>query len=46
MFDILKPWPIRKLEAIPGGAGIVLDDAAAGILGALVLFAAGWFNLY
>jgi phosphatidylglycerophosphatase A len=30
-FDILKPPPVRQLEAIPGGAGIVLDDAAAGV---------------
>lgn len=30
-FDILKPYPIRKLERIGGGAGIVLDDLLAGI---------------
>ena len=46
LFDILKPPPVRQLEAVPGGAGIVLDDAMAGIYAALVLFAAGWFNLY
>ena len=45
-FDIWKPPPVRQLERIPGGAGIVLDDAMAGIYAALVLFAAGWFNLY
>ncbi len=33
LFDILKPWPIRALDRkIRGGAGIMLDDAAAGIL--------------
>ncbi len=32
LFDIFKPWPIRKLEALPAGAGIMLDDVAAGIL--------------
>jgi len=32
LFDILKPWPIRKLEALPAGTGIMLDDVAAGIL--------------
>ncbi len=32
LFDILKPWPIRKLEAFPAGTGIMLDDVAAGIL--------------
>jgi phosphatidylglycerophosphatase A len=29
-FDIVKPPPVRQLEAIPEGAGIVLDDVAAG----------------
>jgi phosphatidylglycerophosphatase A len=32
LFDIFKPWPIRKLEALPAGTGIMLDDVAAGIL--------------
>jgi phosphatidylglycerophosphatase A len=30
-FDILKPPPIRQLEKLPEGTGIVLDDVAAGI---------------
>jgi phosphatidylglycerophosphatase A len=30
-FDILKPSPVRQLEAVPEGAGIVLDDVAAGL---------------
>ena len=46
LFDVIKPPPARQLENVPGGAGIVLDDVAAGIYAALVLFAAGWFNLY
>lgn len=37
VFDITKPWPVRKLEALPGGTGIVADDLAAGVYGALVL---------
>lgn len=45
IFDILKPPPIRLIERIPGGAGIVLDDMMAGIYAALVLFLLGWFNL-
>jgi len=44
-FDILKPPPIRLIERIPGGAGIVLDDMMAGVYAALVLFLLGWFNL-
>jgi phosphatidylglycerophosphatase A len=31
LFDIWKPWPIRKLEALPNGTGIMLDDVAAGL---------------
>ena len=30
VFDIVKPPPVRQLEALPDGAGIVLDDVAAG----------------
>jgi len=29
-FDIIKPPPVRQLERLPEGAGIVLDDVAAG----------------
>jgi phosphatidylglycerophosphatase A len=37
LFDITKPWPARQLEHLPGGWGIVLDDLAAGMYGAIVL---------
>jgi phosphatidylglycerophosphatase A len=39
-FDIVKPPPVRQLEALPEGAGIVLDDVAAGLyaLGVVHLF--------
>ena len=36
LFDITKPGPIRRLEALPEGTGIMLDDVAAGIF-ALIL---------
>jgi len=36
LFDIFKPWPIRKLEALPAGTGIMLDDIAAGLFALLV----------
>ena len=29
--DILKPWPCRGLQSIPGGRGIVIDDFVANI---------------
>jgi phosphatidylglycerophosphatase A len=46
LFDIWKPVPVRQLEALPGGLGIVADDVMAGVYAALVLFLAGCFNLY
>jgi len=41
LLDIYKPFPIRRLERLPGGAGVVLDDLAAGILANLILHGAG-----
>jgi phosphatidylglycerophosphatase A len=37
LFDILKPFPIRRLEKVEGGAGIVLDDLLAGVYGNVCL---------
>lgn len=37
VLDIAKPWPIRKLEKLHGGIGIMADDVAAGIIGAIGL---------
>jgi phosphatidylglycerophosphatase A len=36
-FDILKPPPIRRLEALPEGTGIVVDDLAAGVYALIVV---------
>ena len=30
-FDIVKPFPLRRLEALPGGTGIMMDDVGAGL---------------
>lgn len=35
-FDILKPFPLRRLEKLPRGTGIMMDDVGAGLY-ALVL---------
>jgi phosphatidylglycerophosphatase A len=35
VFDITKPPPVRQLEKLPEGVGIVLDDVAAGIYACL-----------
>jgi phosphatidylglycerophosphatase A len=45
LFDIWKPAPVRQLEKLPEGLGIVADDVMAGVYAALVLFLAGWLNL-
>jgi len=37
VFDILKPPPVRQLEKLPEGTGIVVDDVAAGVYGWVVL---------
>jgi phosphatidylglycerophosphatase A len=37
LLDICKPFPIKYVERLPGGWGVVLDDAAAGLLARVVL---------
>ena len=46
LFDIWKPPPVRQLEKLRGGVGIVADDLMAGIYAAIVLYVAGWLKLY
>lgn len=38
LFDIWKPWPIRQLQDIPGGVGVMIDDLLAGVLAAVCLY--------
>jgi phosphatidylglycerophosphatase A len=42
LFDIAMPPPIRALERLPGGWGVVADDAAAGLCAMMVLGAYRW----
>ncbi len=37
IFDVLKPPPVRRLERLHGGSGIMLDDIGAGIYALIVL---------
>ncbi len=37
LFDVIKPWPARRFEALHGGLGIIADDAMAGVYGNLAL---------
>jgi phosphatidylglycerophosphatase A len=36
LLDIVKPWPARGLQRVPGGWGILLDDLAAGVYALLL----------
>lgn len=38
-FDILKPPPIRQLQSIKGGVGVMIDDIAAGAITCVLLHA-------
>ena len=40
LFDIVKPPPVGRLQRVPGGWGVMIDDLAAGLIAA-VLVAAG-----
>ncbi len=37
LFDIIKPFPARRLEHLPGGIGVMADDAMAAIYANIVL---------
>jgi phosphatidylglycerophosphatase A len=43
IMDIVKPWPARQLESLPGAVGIMIDDLFAGLYAFLVLHAGLWF---
>jgi phosphatidylglycerophosphatase A len=46
LFDIWKPWPIKKFEKLPEGFGIIADDVVAGLYGACFLCLGRAFELY
>lgn len=41
-FDIFKPYPIRKLERLGAGLGVMADDALAGVYAAALV----WLGMY
>lgn len=46
LFDIVKPPPVKQLERLSGGAGIVADDVMAGAYAAVAVYAVsllGWY---
>lgn len=36
-FDILKPWPLKRLQDVPGGPGVMLDDLGAAVYTNVIL---------
>jgi phosphatidylglycerophosphatase A len=42
VLDVWKPFPIHRLQALPGGYGIVLDDLLAGLYASLAVTAGRW----
>ncbi len=44
-FDIVKPFPIRQLEKLPKGWGVMTDDLAAGVASNIILQLASHFLL-
>lgn len=42
ILDIVKPFPVGRLEHAPRGWGIMLDDAMAGVYGHLLLRGCAW----
>lgn len=37
LFDIWKVWPINRMERLPGGYGVMMDDVAAGFIALAIL---------
>lgn len=41
-FDILKPLGIRRMEALPGGIGVMMDDILSGIYSLILILGMQW----
>jgi len=42
LFDIVKPLGISRLQALPGGWGVVIDDTAAALVSCATLHGGVW----
>lgn len=42
-FDIVKPFPLRRLEQLPEGTGIMMDDVGAGLYALVLVHALHYF---
>jgi phosphatidylglycerophosphatase A len=45
LFDIAKPYPIRRLERLPNGLGVMADDWVAGVYSCLVIHCLLWIDV-
>ena len=45
IIDIVKPGPVKRMERLPGGWGIMADDVLAGIIAYFVVLFAYWMFL-
>ena len=45
LFDIFKPLGIRRMESLPGGIGVMMDDILSGVYGFIILIVARWIIL-
>jgi phosphatidylglycerophosphatase A len=43
VMDVWKPFPIHRLQSLPGGWGVVCDDLLAGLYANLLLQVPRWF---
>jgi phosphatidylglycerophosphatase A len=37
IFDVVKPFPANRLQALPGGIGVMIDDLVAGLYALILL---------
>jgi phosphatidylglycerophosphatase A len=42
VFDVIKPWPLKRLQDLHGGLGVMLDDIGAGVYTNIAL-QIGWY---
>ncbi len=46
LFDVVKPYPIRRLEKFKNGYGVVADDLAAGVCAMMSLVGLEWLSFW
>jgi phosphatidylglycerophosphatase A len=44
LFDILKPWPVRQSQTLPGGWGVTIDDLLAAVYANVVWLPFAWLG--